>query len=173
MARMLMIYPDRCTGCRNCTLACSAFHDGEFRPHTSRIQVTTWEMEGFSMPTTCQQCEDAPCVAVCPTGAMHDDALINRVAWDEVKCIGCRMCTLACPVRSGRIRDRETSDYQMRFVRRRSAMRHLLSHGCNRIHRRNRCRPGAQAGHCGRVQEDLRGGEVKCTDGQARYCGSI
>ncbi|HOD29101.1 MAG TPA: 4Fe-4S dicluster domain-containing protein [Syntrophales bacterium] len=49
------------------------------------------------MPTTCQQCEDAPCVAVCPTGAMHDDSLINRVAWDEVKCIGCRMCTLACP----------------------------------------------------------------------------
>ncbi len=97
MAKMLMIYPDRCTGCQNCTLACSAFHDGEFRPHTSRIQVTTWETEGFSMPTTCQQCEDAPCVAVCPTGAMHDDPPINRVAWDEVKCIGCRMCTLACP----------------------------------------------------------------------------
>ena len=72
MTKMLMIYPDRCTGCQNCTLACSVFHDGEFRPHTSRIQVTTWEMEGFSMPTTCQQCEDAPCVAVCPTGAMAE-----------------------------------------------------------------------------------------------------
>lgn len=49
------------------------------------------------MPTTCVQCEDAPCVAVCPTGAMYEDPSGNRVAWDEAKCIGCRMCTLACP----------------------------------------------------------------------------
>ena len=49
------------------------------------------------MPTTCAQCEDAPCVAVCPTGAMWDDPQNNRVVWDENKCIGCRMCTLACP----------------------------------------------------------------------------
>lgn len=97
MAKMLMIYPDRCTGCHNCELACTLFHDGEFRPYMSRIHVHSWEMDGFSMPTTCQQCEDAPCVAVCPTGAMHDDQAVGRVAWDSVKCIGCRMCTLACP----------------------------------------------------------------------------
>ena len=73
MTKMLMIYPDRCTGCQNCALSCSFHHDGEFRPHTSRIKVFSWEMEGFSMPTVCQQCEDAPCVAVCPTSAMHDE----------------------------------------------------------------------------------------------------
>ncbi|HOG17260.1 MAG TPA: 4Fe-4S dicluster domain-containing protein [Syntrophales bacterium] len=97
MSKMLMIYPDRCTGCRNCELACSFFHDGEFRPHASRIHVTNWELESFSMPTTCQQCDDAPCVGVCPTGAMHAEPEKNRVGWDETKCIGCRMCTLACP----------------------------------------------------------------------------
>jgi Fe-S-cluster-containing hydrogenase component 2 len=97
MGKMLMIYPDRCTGCHNCELACSFFHDTEFRPQMSRIHVYSWEMEGFSMPTTCQQCEDAPCVSVCPTTAMHDDPAMNRVAWDKAKCIGCRMCTLACP----------------------------------------------------------------------------
>ncbi len=97
MAKMLMIYPDRCTGCHNCELACTLSHDNEFRPSMSRIHVYSWEMEGFSMPTTCQHCEDAPCVAVCPTGAMHDDKALNTVAWDVLKCIGCRMCTLACP----------------------------------------------------------------------------
>lgn len=51
MAKMLMIYPDRCTGCQNCVLSCSFHHDSEFRPHTSRIQVRNWEIEGFSMPT--------------------------------------------------------------------------------------------------------------------------
>ena len=96
MSKMLMIYPDRCTGCHNCELSCSFFHDREFRPHTARIKVSSWEMEGFSVPTACQQCEDAPCVAVCPTTAMHADPALGRVAWDEAKCIGCRMCTLAC-----------------------------------------------------------------------------
>jgi len=28
---------------------------------------------------------------------MHQDFMLQRVGWDEVKCIGCRMCTLACP----------------------------------------------------------------------------
>ena len=97
MTKMLMIYPDRCTGCHNCELACSFFHDGEFRLPVSRIHVHTWEMEGISVPTTCEQCGDAPCVAVCPTSAMYDDPAMNRVGWEEAKCIGCRMCTLACP----------------------------------------------------------------------------
>jgi carbon-monoxide dehydrogenase iron sulfur subunit len=97
MAKMLMIHPDRCTGCHNCDLACSFFHDGEFRLAASRIRVYSWEMEGISVPTTCVQCEDAPCVVVCPTGAMHNDPARNFVAWEEPKCIGCRMCTLACP----------------------------------------------------------------------------
>ena len=97
MAKMLMIYPDRCTGCHNCELACSFFHDGEFRLSASRIHVHTWEMEGISVPTTCEQCTDAPCIPVCPTNAMHNDPGGNRVGWDEAKCIGCRVCTLACP----------------------------------------------------------------------------
>ncbi len=97
MEKMLMIYPDRCTGCHSCELACSFFHDGEFRPQTARIRVYSWEMEGFSMPTTCLQCDDAPCRAVCPTGALYDEPGRNLVAWTETKCIGCRMCVLACP----------------------------------------------------------------------------
>lgn len=97
MGKMLMIYPERCTGCHNCELACSFFHDGQFRPHVSRMRVHSWEMEGFSVPMTCEQCEDAPCVAVCPTHALINDAAKNRVSWEEGKCIGCRMCTLACP----------------------------------------------------------------------------
>jgi Fe-S-cluster-containing hydrogenase component 2 len=28
---------------------------------------------------------------------MHEDVVMGRVGWDEAKCIGCRMCTLACP----------------------------------------------------------------------------
>jgi Fe-S-cluster-containing hydrogenase component 2 len=28
---------------------------------------------------------------------MHEEPALGRVAWEEAKCIGCRMCTLACP----------------------------------------------------------------------------
>lgn len=45
----------------------------------------------------CQHCDNAPCVSVCPTGAMHVNESGNRVDWDSSQCILCKMCTVACP----------------------------------------------------------------------------
>ena len=98
MAKMLMIHPDKCTGCQNCALACAFSHDGgALRLRTARVHVFSWEREGFSVPMMCQQCTEAACVSVCPTGAMHRLTPTGRVEWDANKCIRCRMCTLACP----------------------------------------------------------------------------
>jgi len=97
MAKILMIHPDKCTGCHNCELACSFAHEGLFRPGDSRIHVYTWEREGFSVPMMCQQCDDAPCLSVCPTGALHRNPETNVVEWDADKCIRCRMCVQVCP----------------------------------------------------------------------------
>ena len=98
MAQVLMIYPDKCTGCRNCELACSFVKEGEFRPSKSRIHAYNWEREGFSVPMMCQQCADAACVAVCPTGAMRKSSKTpGLIEWDEKSCIKCKMCTMACP----------------------------------------------------------------------------
>ena len=97
MAKVLMIHPDKCTGCHNCALACVFGHDGQFRPSGTRVHVYSWEREGFSVPMMCQQCDDASCAKVCPTGAMHRAAGASVVEYDRSKCIGCRMCTVACP----------------------------------------------------------------------------
>jgi Fe-S-cluster-containing hydrogenase component 2 len=98
MAKLLMINPNKCTGCRNCELACSFQHEKSFRPGASRIHVFLWERDGFSTPLMCQQCEDAACVNVCPTGAMHRNPTNpSLVECDQTICIGCKMCVIACP----------------------------------------------------------------------------
>ncbi|HWQ10966.1 MAG TPA: 4Fe-4S dicluster domain-containing protein [Holophaga sp.] len=97
MTKVLMIHPDKCTGCHNCTLACSYGHEAQFRPAATRVHVYTWEREGFSVPMMCQQCDEASCMKVCPTGALSRVKGTALVDYDRAKCIGCRMCTLACP----------------------------------------------------------------------------
>jgi Fe-S-cluster-containing hydrogenase component 2 len=97
MGKILMIHPDKCTGCHNCELSCSMTHEGSFRNRAARVNVYTWEREGFSVPMMCQHCDNAPCVSVCTPGAMHRDAVTGWVLWDQAKCIGCKMCVQACP----------------------------------------------------------------------------
>jgi carbon-monoxide dehydrogenase iron sulfur subunit len=97
MAKMLMINPDKCTGCHNCELACAWEHEGRFRMQATRIHVYTWEREGFSTPMMCQQCADAACVQVCTPHALQRDLLTGVVKLNHQKCIGCKMCVQACP----------------------------------------------------------------------------
>ncbi|HTO61667.1 MAG TPA: 4Fe-4S dicluster domain-containing protein [Bradyrhizobium sp.] len=97
MAKMLMIHADKCTGCRNCELACSMSHEGAFRLQATSVHVYTWEREGFSVPMMCQQCSDAPCVKVCTPNALTRDATTGLVNLNHAKCIGCKMCVQACP----------------------------------------------------------------------------
>lgn len=103
MSKILMVYPNKCTGCRNCELACAFQHEGAFRPGATRVHTFTWEREGFSVPLMCQQCDDAACVNVCPTGAMHHGPEgSNLVELDQSLCIGCKLCVIACPFGSVR-----------------------------------------------------------------------
>lgn len=97
MAKLIMIHPDKCTGCKNCVVACSYAKEKQFRPAAARVHVYSWEREGISVPMMCQQCNDAPCASVCPTGAMHRVTGSTLIEYDASKCIRCRMCVQACP----------------------------------------------------------------------------
>ena len=97
MAKVLYIDYQKCTGCRLCELVCAVFHDGISNPARSRIRVMKWEQEGLYIPMSCQQCQDAPCMNVCPVKAISMDEEMGRVMVDYDKCIGCRSCVAVCP----------------------------------------------------------------------------
>ncbi len=97
MAKVLMINYEKCTGCRLCELVCSVMHEGVSNPSRSRIKIMKWESEGLYVPISCQQCEDAPCINVCPVKAISRDEKLDYVKVDYDVCIGCRVCVTACP----------------------------------------------------------------------------
>ena len=46
---------------------------------------------------SCQQCQDAPCLTVCPVKAISRDETLSRVMVNHDICIGCRSCVAVCP----------------------------------------------------------------------------
>jgi carbon-monoxide dehydrogenase iron sulfur subunit len=94
---------DRCLGCLSCEIACRVEHSltkniftsiFELRLPKKRVFVQSYKDK--NIPLQCRNCEDSPCIKVCPTGAMHKDERGITIC-DEEKCIGCFMCVLACP----------------------------------------------------------------------------
>ncbi len=93
----------KCEGCvtidmtPQCTQACIT---GHFVPKGQEwIQVYEVDLPGGGshyLPAPCYQCENAPCVNVCPVAATYHDK-DGIVLVDHHRCIGCRMCMAACP----------------------------------------------------------------------------
>jgi len=98
LAKILFADPSKCTGCRACELVCSFVNKGVFNPARSNITVITDEKNGVFIPIVCQQCDPAPCMESCPTGALYRNEQTWAVEVDKDKCIGCKLCVMACPL---------------------------------------------------------------------------
>jgi carbon-monoxide dehydrogenase iron sulfur subunit len=103
MEKIILVDQDKCTGCRLCEMVCSVKHEGVSNPGRSRISVRKWFMEGYHAPMICQQCTDAPCVAVCRVEALSRDEELGLVRLDYDLCVGCEECVTACPFGGMRI----------------------------------------------------------------------
>jgi formate dehydrogenase iron-sulfur subunit len=111
-----------CIGCKACEVACKEWNQlpsrnggatemsGDSYDNTMQLDGTHWRhvkfIEQFSedrtdgrwlmMSDVCKHCVQAPCLEICPTGA------IIRTEFDTVviqsdTCNGCRACIAACP----------------------------------------------------------------------------
>jgi formate dehydrogenase iron-sulfur subunit len=106
-----------CIGCKACEVACKQWNqlpaDGlEFTGHsydnTGHLSATTWRHVAFKekigadvgrwlmMSDVCKHCHDAPCLQVCPTGALIYNEFGDVYLQPDV-CNGCAYCISACP----------------------------------------------------------------------------
>jgi len=100
---LIYVDPSKCLGCRSCEIACAVEHSLSKNLFLSiaerpspRKRVRVIPADSFIVPMRCMHCDDAPCVAVCPTGAMEKTP-DGFVVVEALRCIGCRMCMMACP----------------------------------------------------------------------------
>ena len=89
-----------CIGCHACTVACKSEHDvplGVNRTWVKYIEKGEFpNARRHFLVERCNHCENAPCVAICPTKALfqREDGIVD---FDKSRCIGCKSCMQACP----------------------------------------------------------------------------
>jgi anaerobic carbon-monoxide dehydrogenase iron sulfur subunit len=97
LAKVLVSYPENCTGCRFCQMICSLSHEGVVDLRKARLRVERPNIL-TDLPlvcTHCITCGESCCVSACPQGAIHmDDGIVSI---DEEACDACGICESVCP----------------------------------------------------------------------------
>lgn len=88
----------RCYGCKTCSMACKSENQtphGVLWRRVREYETDSPNSEGF-ISMSCNHCDDPQCMKVCPADTYHKrpDGIVVQ---DHEKCIGCRMCIMACP----------------------------------------------------------------------------
>ncbi|MBI2218166.1 MAG: polysulfide reductase NrfD [Candidatus Rokubacteria bacterium] len=90
----------KCIGCHACTVACKEENGvplGAFRTWVKYVEKGTFPAtRRYFSVLRCNHCDDAPCVAICPTVALYRRA-DGIVDFDGSRCIGCKSCMQGCP----------------------------------------------------------------------------
>jgi Fe-S-cluster-containing dehydrogenase component/DMSO reductase anchor subunit len=102
---------NKCVNCNACSAACIL--ENGWTVHPRRIFTYNSEAE-LSLPVinlslACNHCENAVCMAGCPTSAYSRDNATGAVILDELKCLGCKYCQWNCPYDAPKFDDRKNT----------------------------------------------------------------
>jgi protein NrfC len=100
----MVIKQNICIDCERCMDACKNTWNISERPDYYRTQILERHLkqEGKKslvefIPVLCYHCDAAACVLACSTSASYKRKEDGIVLVDPKKCIGCKVCMLACP----------------------------------------------------------------------------
>lgn len=108
--KMIVTDRARCSGCQRCEMMCTLKNDGRVSQHIARVRV--WQNYNWGTNPDgpdgiyknceftvehCKQCEDAQCMNYCPVHAIYASEDNGARMVDADRCIGCGMCSSACP----------------------------------------------------------------------------
>ena len=113
----LVIDLDTCVGCQGCVTSCKEWNTGGYsaplsdlepygaepdgawlnRVHGFEVTEETGQSYALHFQRSCLHCEKPDCVTVCPTGASYKREADGIVLVDPDLCIGCKLCSWACP----------------------------------------------------------------------------
>jgi carbon-monoxide dehydrogenase iron sulfur subunit len=105
--KTIVFDPALCTGCMRCVTTCSTYNNGATSFSKARIHVMRHEGHAITrideedelifQALTCQQCDKPYCSYFCPARAIERNTDTGAMVINYDKCIGCRMCIVACP----------------------------------------------------------------------------
>ena len=103
MSKAILYDATLCIDCKACEQACAERNKLPYDDAIAAEQVqsehkfTVVLAKGDKfMRRLCMNCEDPTCASVCPVGAMRKTRP-GPVIYEEVRCMGCRYCMVACP----------------------------------------------------------------------------
>ena len=105
MAGSTVVRPKLCTACKTCELQCALAHstandmiEAAALDPSPEARIKLRQAKKVVVPVLCSHCENPPCVAACPSGALQKNGDGSPTLLDEGKCSGTGACIEACPV---------------------------------------------------------------------------
>ena len=94
-------YPEKCTQCHGCEIACKTWRRVNFGVHYRKV-LNLWEgsypqVKSVSLSLGCVHCVEPACLEACPEEAISKRETDGRVEVDPDLCTGCQSCADACP----------------------------------------------------------------------------